>query len=266
MATITSLVDTTTSTNQGKVGDTVNINGSALGTTISVNFGGTTVAPTSVSATLVTFVIPSTAPCSGQVQVSVNLSNGTKSNALPFFIVAAPSTTTASPTCLPVGGGSVTVLGTGFAAGGQVNVGALTPVTFAAGGSNTSVTVTAPAHTPTGCSDSQQITVTTPGGTGTAGTAFVTYQKAPTITGTTPTSGPTGTSVTINGSCFDNLISVTYTDSTGHTETDPTAASFGTFVLSTVPDGTLVPDNANPGSITVTTCGGSTTTPFTITT
>lgn len=266
MATITSLVDTTTTTNQGKVGDTVNINGTALGTTTSVNFGGTTVTPTSVSATLVTFVIPSTAPCAGQVQVSVNLSNGTKSNALPFFIVASPSTATASPTCLPTTGGALTITGTGFAAGGQVNVGTLTPVTFAAGGSNTTLTVTAPAHTPTGCSDSQPITVTTPGGTGTTGTAFVTYQKAPTITGTSPASGPIGTSVTINGSCFDNLVSVTYTDSTGNTETDTTAASFGTFVLSTVPDNTLVPDNTTPGTITVTTCGGSTTTPFTITT
>ncbi|MFI9076618.1 IPT/TIG domain-containing protein [Streptomyces sioyaensis] len=65
MATITSLVDTTTTTNQGKPGDTVQINGTGLSTTTRVNFGAAAVTPASVTATLVTFVVPSTAPCSG---------------------------------------------------------------------------------------------------------------------------------------------------------------------------------------------------------
>ncbi|WP_089098681.1 IPT/TIG domain-containing protein [Streptomyces hyaluromycini] len=265
-AVITSVVDETSGTNQGKVGDVVDINGTGLATTTTVNFGGTTVTPTSVSNILVKFVVPATAPCSGQVQVSVKLSNGTLSNGQSFFVIAAPSTVSSSPATLSPAGGLLTVLGTGFAAGGQVTVGSAGTVAFAAGGSNTSVTVTAPAHTPAGCSDSQQITVTTAGGTGTAGTSFVTYQNPPTLTGTAPTSGTAGDPVTINGSCLDNLLSVTYTDSTGtHTEPDLTASSSGTFILSTVPGGTLVPDPVNPGTITVTTSGGTDTIPFTIT-
>ncbi|MET8947482.1 IPT/TIG domain-containing protein [Streptomyces sp. NPDC004542] len=264
-AVINTVVDEATTTNQGKVGDTVDINGTGLGTTIMVNFGAATVRPTSVSHTLVKFVVPATAPCSGQAQVSVRLSKGITSNGLPFFIIPAPVTFSSSPAFLPTTGAPLTVLGSGFAAGGKVNVGSAT-VDFGPGGSNTSVTVTAPAHTPTGCSDAQEITVTTPGGTGTAGTSSVTYQKPPTLTNADPASGTTGDPVVINGSCLDNLVSVTYTDSTGnHTETDPTAAGSGTSISSTVPDGTLVPDSVNPGVITVHTVGGSDTTPFILT-
>ncbi|MFD0443343.1 IPT/TIG domain-containing protein [Streptomyces indonesiensis] len=146
---------------QGTVGTTVNINGTSLGTTVSVNFGGAVVTPTAVSNTVVTFVVPSSAPCSGQVSVSTNLSNGTRTNSVPFFVIVKPTTTGLNGTCLPAAGGSITVFGTGFAAGGTVNVGALTPVAFAACGSNTQVTVTAPAHTPASCFDTQQVTVTT---------------------------------------------------------------------------------------------------------
>jgi hypothetical protein len=266
MATITSISPT-----QGKVGDTVTITGTSLSTTASVNFGGTTVTPATVSASTVTFVVPSAAPCSGQVQISVNLSNGTKSNAVPFFIISAPTTTTSSPACLPTGGGPLTVHGSGLAVGGTVTVGTAGSVAFPSGGSNTTVTVTAPAHTPTppACFDSHQITVTTTGGTGTAGTVFVNYQNPPAITGTDTASGTAGDSVTISGDCFDNLESVTFTDASTppHTETaviDSSVGGDGGFVVTTVPDGTLVP-SATPGTITVTTCGGTATTPFTIT-
>ncbi|MFS7873094.1 IPT/TIG domain-containing protein [Streptomyces asiaticus] len=257
MATITSLVDTATSTNQGKAGDTVNINGSALGATVSVNFAGAVVSPTSVSNSLVTFVIPATVPCLGQVQVSTNLSNGAKSNALPFFMIVAPTTTSSSPACLPAGGGSLTVLGTGFAAGGTVNVGALTPVAFTAGGNNTQVTITAPAHTPAGCTDTQQITVTTPGGTGTAGTTQIDYYNPPVLTGTTltPNTGPAGTQTTITGgSCLVGITDVTFTDSATTVFPGlPFTSIDATSLVATVPATAAT----GAGTFTVTTCGGT---------
>jgi hypothetical protein len=261
MATITSVSPT-----QGKIGDTVNINGTALGTTISVNFGGAVVTPASVSGTLVTFVVPSTAPCSGQVSVSVNQSNGTRNNARSFFVITGPTTTGLTETCLPAAGGSVTVFGSGFAVGGTVNVGALTPVAFAAGGSNSQVTVTAPAHTPAGCSDTQTVTVVTPGGTSPAGTTLIDYYNAPTLTAATltPATGPAGTETTIAGAtCLDGITDVTFTDSaaTAFTGLDYLPIDT-TSIVTTVPAAAA----AGAGTFTVTTCGGtSDTATFTVT-
>ncbi|MBO3676925.1 IPT/TIG domain-containing protein [Streptomyces sp. NEAU-YJ-81] len=242
---------------QGAVGTSVSINGTALGTTVSVNFGGAVVSPATVSNTLVTFVVPSTAPCSGQVSVSTNLSNGTRTNAVPFFVIARPTTTGLSETCLPAAGGALTVFGTGFAAGGTVNVGALTPVAFAAGGSNTSVTVTAPAHAPAGCFDSQGVTVTTAGGTGTAGTTLVDYYNAPSLTAATlaPATGPAGTETTISdATCLIGVTDVTFTDSA--------ATVFAGLLFTPIDDTSLVTAvpaaaAAGAGAFTVTTCGGT---------
>ncbi|MBD3007641.1 IPT/TIG domain-containing protein [Streptomyces sp. 5-10] len=248
---------TSVTPNQGKVGDTISINGTSLGTTVSVNFGSSVVTPASVSNTLVTFVVPTTAPCSGQVSVSVNLSNGTRSNSVPFFVIVAPTTTGLGQTCLPAGGGPLTVFGTGFAAGGTVHVGALTPVAFAAGGSNTQVTVTAPAHTPAGCFDTQQVTVTTVGGTGTAGTTQVDYYNAPSLaTATlTPATGPAGTETTISGAtCLIGITDVTFTDSAATAFTGlPFTPVDATSIVTAVPAAAA----AGAGAFTITTCGGT---------
>ncbi|MET8178149.1 IPT/TIG domain-containing protein [Streptomyces sp. NPDC005336] len=209
MATITSLVDTTTTTNQGKPGDTVQINGTALATTTRVNFGSAAVTPTGVTATQVTFVVPSAAPCSGQVSVSVTSSAGATSNALPFFVIATPTTTGLSAVCVPAAtGGSLTLFGTNFLTGTQVAVGtvgnvAVTPT------QPSQVAFTAPANPgQVPCVSTQAVTITTAGGTSTSGTTLVDYYKAPAITSVAPTSGTAGDTITINGTCF-----VTFTDS-----------------------------------------------------
>ncbi|MFE2185306.1 IPT/TIG domain-containing protein [Streptomyces sp. NPDC059455] len=242
---------------QGTIGTTVNINGTSLGSTVSVNFGGAVVSPTAVSNTVVTFVVPSSAPCSGQVSVSTNLSNGTRTNSVPFFVIVRPTTTGLDETCLPAAGGSLTVFGTGFAAGGTVNVGALTPVAFAAGGSNTQVTVTAPAHTPAGCFDTQQVTVTTAGGTGTAGATLIDYYNAPSLTTATltPATGAAGTETTISGAtCLIGITDVTFTDSVA---TAFTGLAFtpidATSIVTAVPAAAA----AGAGAFTITTCGGT---------
>ncbi|MGW5446777.1 IPT/TIG domain-containing protein [Streptomyces asiaticus] len=242
---------------QGTVGTTVNINGTSLGTTVSVNFGGAVVTPTAVSNTVVTFVVPSSAPCSGQVSVSTNLSNGTRTNSVPFFVIVRPTTTGLDESCLPATGGSLTVFGTGFAAGGTVNVGALTPVAFAAGGSNTQVTVTAPAHTPAGCFDTQQVTVTTAGGTGSAGATLIDYYNPPTLTAATltPATGAAGTETTISGAtCLIGITDVTFTDSAATAFTGlPFTPIDATSIVTAVPAAAA----AGAGAFTITTCGGT---------
>ncbi|MET7763646.1 IPT/TIG domain-containing protein [Streptomyces sp. NPDC005393] len=254
MATITSLVDTTTTTNQGKPGDTVQINGTALATTTRVNFGSAAVTPTGVTATQVTFVVPSAAPCSGQVSVSVTSSAGATSNALPFFVIATPTTTGLSAVCVPAAtGGSLTLFGTNFLTGTQVAVGtvgnvAVTPT------QPSQVAFTAPANPgQVPCVSTQAVTITTAGGTSTSGTTLVDYYKAPAITSVAPTSGTAGDTITINGTCFVGVDTVTFTDSAAATATAVFTPVGDTQLTADVPGGLAT----GAGTITVHTCGGN---------
>lgn len=262
MATITSVVDTATTTNQGKPGDTVQINGTALSTTVRVNFGAAVVTPTSVTATQVTFVVPSTAPCSGQVSVSVTSTAGATSNALPFFILPAPTTTGTNVTCVSAAtGGPVTLYGTNFLSGTQVGVGtvgnvAVTPI------QSSQVTFTAPANPgQVGTISTQPLTISTAGGTSTSGTTLIDYYLAPAIVSVLPTSGTAGDEITITGTDFVGVDTVTFTDSAAATATAVFTPVSNTQLVATVPGGLAV----GAGSITVHTCGGnSNAEPFTI--
>ncbi|GLV74804.1 IPT/TIG domain-containing protein [Streptomyces hygroscopicus] len=254
MATITSLVDTTTTTNQGKPGDTVQINGTSLGSTTRVNFGSTAVTPASVTATQVTFVVPSTAPCSGQVSVSVTTNTGATSNALPFFVIATPTTTGLSVTCVPAAtGGAVTLFGTNFLTGTQVGVGsvgnvAVTPT------QPSQVTFTAPANPgQVGTVSTQPVTITTAGGTSASGSTLIDYYLAPAITSVVPATGTAGDQVTINGTGFVNVDTVTFTDSAAATATAVFTPISDTQLVATVPGGLAT----GAGTITVHTCGGN---------
>ncbi|MGA6157215.1 IPT/TIG domain-containing protein [Stenotrophomonas sp. NPDC087984] len=254
MATITSLVDTTTTTNQGKPGDTVQINGTALSTTLRVNFGSAAVTPTTVTATQVTFVVPNTAPCSGQVSVSVTSNTGATSNALPFFVIATPTTTGLSVTCVAAAtGGPVTLFGTNFLTGTQVGVGtvgnvAVTPT------QTSQVTFTAPANPgQVGTVSTQPVTITTAGGTSTSGTTLIDYYLAPAITSVAPATGTAGDQITITGTGFVNVDTVTFTDSAAATATAVFTPISATQLVATVPGGLAT----GAGTITVHTCGGN---------
>ncbi|WAP55072.1 IPT/TIG domain-containing protein [Streptomyces sp. S465] len=254
MATITSLVDTTTTTNQGKPGDTVQINGTAMATTTRVNFGSAAVTPASVTATQVTFVVPNSAPCSGQVSVSVTSSAGATSNALPFFVIASPTTTALSVGCVPAAtGGAVTLFGTNFLTGTQVGVGtvgnvAVTPT------QSTQVAFTAPANPgQVGTVSTQPVTITTAGGTSPSGTTLIDYYLAPAITTVAPTTGTAGDTITITGTGFVNVANVTFTDSAAATATAVFTPISDTQLVATVPAGLAL----GAGTITVATCGGT---------
>jgi hypothetical protein len=121
---------------------------------------------------------------------------------IPFAV--PPTVTGISPTTgTAAGGTAVTINGSGFTG--------VTGVTFASASaaftivSDTQITATSPRG-----SGAVTVTVTTPAGQAT--TQFTYTGAAPTITGISPTSGPTagGTAVTINGSGFTGTTGVTF--------------------------------------------------------
>ncbi len=150
-----------------------------------------------------------------------------------------PTITSFDPTSGPVGT-SVTINGTNFTGATAVTfntVSASFTVTSA-----TAIQATVPAGATTG-----PLSVTTPGGTATSSSAF-TVVSPPTITSFDPTSGPVGTSVTINGTNFTGATAVTFnTAGASFTVTSATA------IQATVPAG------ATTGPLSVTTPGGTAT-------
>ena len=160
---------------------------------------------------------------------------------VPAAQAAAPTITSFSPTCGPVGT-VVTITGTGFndapspVSSVTFNGTAATMFTVA---SDTQITATVPTGATTGA-----IAVMDSEGTATSTTNFtVGTGTAPTITSFTPTSGPVGTVVTITGTgltgaCavgFGTILATTFTvdSATQITATVPTAALTGPIVVLT---------------------------------
>ena len=164
----------------------------------------------------------------------------------------APTVTNVSPSSGAQGGGtSVTITGTNLSNASAVSFGtasaAITTDTA------TSITATSPAGTGT-----VDITVTTPGGTSATGAADqFTYVPGPTVTGMSPSTGPTvgGTSVTLTGT---NLQSATAVDfgTTAATITNDTTTS----VTATSP-----PGSAGTVTVSVTTPSGTAQSPTSFT-
>lgn len=115
----------------------------------------------------------------------------------------APTITSFTPTSGPVGTG-VTITGTDLTGATSVRFNG-TAASYAVN-SSTQITATVPGAATTG-----QISVTTAGGTATSSTSFTVTQSQvgpPTITGFTPTKGTPLTIVTITGTNFVNVSSV----------------------------------------------------------
>ena len=178
-------------TGSGFTGDaTAVMFGSTAATTFTVN-SATQIAATDPAGT-------------GVVDVTVVTAGGTSatSTADQFAYVLAPTVTSVSPEygLLP-GGTSVVITGTGFTTATAVTFGSTAATTFTVNAAGTQITATDAAGT--GVVD---ITVTIPvGGTSatTAADQFI-YVSAPTVSGLSPTAGPTAgsTSVIITGSGF----------------------------------------------------------------
>ena len=166
---------------------------------------------------------------------------------------SAPTVTSFNPTSGPVGT-SVSITGTNFTG--------VTGVTFngvsASFTPNTSTNLSA---TVPGGATTGPIAVTTGNGTGTSSTSFTVTGgggNPPTVTSFSPTSGPVGTSVTINGTNFTGVQSVKFGGTSATTYT----------VNSTVKITATVPAGASTGQIAVTTGNGTGTSAgsFTVTT
>jgi hypothetical protein len=231
-------------------GTTVTITGTSFSGATAVTFGGTAASSFTVgSATSISAVAPAG---SGAVDVVVTTPAGaspvTAASRYTYAAppLSAPTVTGVAPATGPTAGGTaITITGTNFASGATVAVGGQ-PATNVVVASATQITATTPAR----AAGAVAVAVTNPdGGGATLPNAFTYTAPAPTITGVSPTGGPTagGTAITITGTNFISgatvtiggqpATSVTTASATQITATTPARAAGAASVVVTNPDG-----------------------------
>jgi uncharacterized protein (TIGR03437 family) len=182
--------------------------------------------------------------------ISVTTPGGSTTSSTSFTVINPPTISGFNPTSGPVGS-AVTITGTNLSTTSSVSFNG-TSASYTVT-SNTQISATVPSAATNG-----PITVTTPGGSTTSSGSFTVTipPPPPTISGFTPTSGPVGSTVTINGTNLTGTSSVRF---------NGTSASY--TVMSSSQISATVPTGATSGPISVTTPGGSTTssTSFTVT-
>ncbi len=187
-------------------GTAVTITGTGFAGATSVTFGGAAAASyTVVSGTQITAVTP--AGPAGLADIAVVTAGGTAVKASSYTYIPAPVTASVSPnTGRVLGDTAVTITGSGFLGATAVAFNGADAYSFTVV-SDTCIT----ANTPPGAAGAADITVTTPGGTGTAA-ALYTYFPAPFITSVSPNIGPMsgGAPVTISGTGFASTTSVRF--------------------------------------------------------
>ncbi|MGK8508114.1 beta strand repeat-containing protein [Nocardia asiatica] len=144
-----------------------------------------------------------------------------------------PTITSLAPASGPMSGGSsVVITGTGFTGAGPLIVRFGTVATTFTIDSGTRITAVAPAGTGT-----VQVTVAAPLN-GTSNALPYTYVAVPSLTSISPAQGPSGTTVTINGSGLSGVTGVNF----GGTAASSFTIGSGTQITATVPPGTgIVP-------------------------
>jgi hypothetical protein len=224
----------------GVVTTPITITGTAFGSTqgtSTVTFNGTSATPTAWASGSITVPVPSGAT-TGSVVVTVG---GIASNGIPFTLDAQPSIGSFSQTSGSVGT-PITIFGSNFL-GTQgtstvtFNGTSATPTSWSAN----AIEVSVPAGTTTG-----NVIVTVLGQPST-GVKF-TVTGTPTITTLSPTSGPAGTLLTINGSNFGSSQS-TSSVTINNASTVPSSWASGKI---TVP----VPEGTTTGPVMVTVNNG----------
>jgi hypothetical protein len=232
---------TSFSPSNGQVGTSVTIDGTGFTGATAVKFGGVSAGTFSVNGagTRITAIVPSGAVTG---KITVTTPGGTATSATNFTVTgaAAPTISSFSPTSGPVGT-SVRINGTGFGGATAVRFNGVAAASFTVNVQGTRIDTKVPSGATTG-----RITVTTPGGTATSATNFTVASAAPKISSFSPTSGRSGTSVTITGTAFTGATAVRF---------GGVGASFA--VNSATQISATVPVGAVTGKISVTTPGGT---------
>jgi len=184
-------------------GQSVVINGTNLLGADWVSFGGTLAPSFTVnSSTKITAVIPAHAAGTFHVKVHTPVGLSSATNHDLFTYEGPPTVTSVSPRAGPLGGGqSVVILGTNFIGTKWVSFGGTFTTNFTVN-SATKITAITPAHA---AGNFLHVKVNTVVGLSAASAADVyTYEGPPTVTGVSPSTGPTGggQSVIITGTNF----------------------------------------------------------------
>jgi hypothetical protein len=231
----------------------VRITGSGFTSASAVNFGGVGSSFFVESDTEILATAP--AQAAGTVDITVTTPSGTSATGsadhFTYNAAAAPAVTGVTPsTGVEAGGNTVVVLGSGFTGASAVNFGGTSASGFTVLSDNALSAVV-----PLGLAGTIDVTVTTPSGTSTTGSAdhyTYTHQAAatPAVTGVSPSNGYTGGGrvVTVTGSHFTGTTAVkfgstaassfTVNSDTQITATAPAGSSGAVDVRVTNPDGT----------------------------
>lgn len=225
----------------GVAGTTVTLTGTHLTGATEVSFDGAK-APsfTVVDSTRITATVPPGAT-TGDVEVDTP---GGYSRLGVFTVLGSAVPTLTSFTPAAAGEGKrITLTGTGFTGATTVSFSGVNAFSFSVD-SDTSISVTVPTGASTG-----RLRVYNSRGAGVSGADF-TVLPAPRITGFSPTSGPSGTVVTLNGSGFtgatdvrlwNTTLSVTPRSDSQLTVTIPTGTLSGAFSVD-APGGRVTSD------------------------
>jgi hypothetical protein len=216
---------------KGMAGATVTITGTNFGNATGVLFNGALGASFHwVSSTKVTAVVPD-GTTSGVVTV-VNTTDGNATSAKPFGIVPAVSSFTplAAPAATPI-----SISGSGFTGETAVYIGSK-PAAHVTVDSDTHITATVGAATASG-----KVTVTTPYGKAIGVSAFTMVA----ITALAPAKALIGAKVTITGSGFTDVSSVSFNGTNATSYAVVSATKITAFVPTGTTTGTVSVDTAN---------------------
>jgi hypothetical protein len=246
--TITPPTITSLSAPSGVQGDSITITGTNFAAVSTVSFNNAQANFMVVSPTQITATVPAGATTG---PVTVTTTAGTASSPSDFIVNAPspPTITNLSPSAGASPGDTVTITGTNFINPTSVLFNGV-PGTITSS-SPTSITAVVPGLATTG-----PVQVVTPAGIATSSPYTITPSSAPTITGLSELSGVQGDSVTITGTNFNAVQSVTFAD-------DQQAVF---IVVSPTQIMATVPDDAEDGPVTVVTASGTAVSPndFTI--
>jgi hypothetical protein len=222
----------------GPIGASVTITGSNFVDITQVAFNGVAVSGFTVdSATQIRTTVPN-GSTTGAVSVTNSAATG---NSLTDFVVEGPPSVTAFTPTQGIIGSSVTISGDNFNGATEVSFNG-TSATFTVE-SNTEIHAVVPIGGTTGL-----ISVTNPLGSGSSSENFVVVLP-PSITSFTPTNGPIGAVVTISGTNFVGVSSVSF---------NGTAATVFTIVSNSELHAT-VPNGTTTGPVAVTNAAGTAT-------